>query len=196
LKVLVVFSHPSRYSLCGSILATVLKELEIRGDTIELLDLYTDRFDPVLSLDDWKNYEAASGESIQRYVDQIQTAQGLIWVFPTWNYGLPAVLKGYVDRVWKPNVAFRLSADRDVMFNLFPHMRFFLAITTFGAGWLPNTLIGNPCKRTLASGLRRHFSRRTRFNWLALYNVDRAQAHRVDRFMKRIQSTIRSLAVN
>jgi NAD(P)H dehydrogenase (quinone) len=196
LKVLVVFSHPSRCSLCGSILATVLKELEIRGDTIDLLDLYTDRFDPVLSVDDWKNYEAASGESIQRYVDQIQTAQGLIWVFPTWNYGLPAVLKGYVDRVWKPNVAFRLSADRDVIFDLFPDMRFFLAITTFGAGWLPNTFIGNPCKRTLASGLRRHFSRQTRFNWLALYNVDRAQAHRVDRFMKRIQSTIRSLAVN
>jgi putative NADPH-quinone reductase len=196
LKVLVVFSHPSRSSLCGSILEVVLKELETRGDRVELLDLYVERFDPVLSLDDWMNYEATASENIQRYVDQIRVADGLIWIFPTWNYGLPAILKGYVDRIWKPNVAFRLGENREVIFDRFAHLRFFVAITTFGAGWLPNTFVGNPCKRVLSSGLRRHFPRSTHFNWLALYDVDRAHPRRVDRFINRIKSSIRALAVN
>src|SRR5258707_11591065 len=112
MRVLVVFSHPTRESFCGAVLSEVLEELATGGHHAEVLDLYAEKFDPVMPRLEWQAYDGAADHQIQRYVDQIHRSDGLIWIFPTWNYGLPAILKGYVDRIWKPNVAFRLDQDR------------------------------------------------------------------------------------
>ena len=99
MRILIIFAHPSRESFCGSILAATLEELAAQGHELDLLDLYAERFNPVLSEGEWRCYEKSIGPEIQRYADQIHFADGLIWIFPTWNCGLPAILKGYVDRV-------------------------------------------------------------------------------------------------
>jgi putative NADPH-quinone reductase len=191
MRVLLVFAHPSRESFCGAILAAVLQELSAKGHQVELLDLYQEEFNPVLSKLDWQSYEASAHPAVQPYADQIRRSDGLIWIFPTWNYGMPAILKGYVDRVWKPNIAFRLDQTGTAHFDSFENLKFFIAVTTYGAGWFVNTLVGNPCKRVIARCLRRHFSSSSRFAWLALYGMDKPSPRRLKQFLEKVQSTVR-----
>jgi NAD(P)H dehydrogenase (quinone) len=192
MRVLVVFAHPTRSSFCGSILSAVLDELGAAGHEVELLDLYRENFDPVLPEQEWRAYEQETVPSIQSYVEQLRRNDGLVWIFPTWNYGLPAILKGYVDRVWKPNVAFRIDAARRVHFDQFENLKFFIVATTFGASWLVNTWCGNPGKRAVANGLRRHFPRSSRFAWLPMYNLDKPSSHRMERYLTRVRRTMRT----
>jgi putative NADPH-quinone reductase len=119
MHILIIFAHPTRHSFCGSILTEVLTEFAAREHEVEVLDLYAEGFNPVLSRPEWQAYETCLSGDIQPYADQIRRSDGLVWIFPTWNYGLPAILKGYLDRVWKPNVAFRIDKSRKVHFDLF-----------------------------------------------------------------------------
>ncbi len=192
LRVLVVFAHPTRESFCGSILKEILDELSFAGHHAEVLDLYAEKFDPVMPKTEWQAYERSASHEIQRYVDQIRASDALIWVFPTWNYGLPAILKGYVDRIWKPTVAFRLDEYRNVIFDSFDNLRFFLVATTYGAGWLSNIFVGNPCKRVLSRCLRRHFSSNSKFVWLALYGLDKPSSRSLHRFLRKVRLAVRS----
>jgi putative NADPH-quinone reductase len=192
MRILVVFSHPTRDSFCGSILAAALEELTAQGHEAEVLDLYAEGFDPVLPKSEWQSYETSVSLDIQRCADQIRRSDGLVWIFPTWNYGLPAVLKGYVDRVWKPNVAFRLDQARNVRFDLFNNLKFFIVVTTYGASWISNLFVGNPCKRVLVHCLRRHFSSSSGFTWLALYDLDRPSPRKLNLFLVKVRSVMRS----
>jgi NAD(P)H dehydrogenase (quinone) len=194
MRVHVIFAHPEKDSLCGSILSTVLEELAQAGHDVDVLDLYAENFDPVLSLEEWKMYEGPAGSAIRVYVDRLKRSNGIIWIFPTWNYGLPAILKGYVDRVWKPNVAFRIDDRRGVHFDQFENLDFFIVATTFGASWLINTLCRNPCKQMVSNGLKRHFAHRSTFVWLALYNMDRASPAKLKRFLARVRTKARACA--
>jgi NAD(P)H dehydrogenase (quinone) len=196
MRVLVIFCHPTRESFCGSILTVVLEELDARGHEVEVLDLYAERFDPILSKAEWESYEASVRPEIQPYADQIRLADGLIWIFPTWNYGMPAVLKGYVDRIWKPNIAFHLDQARNVHFDSFDNLKFFIVATTYGAGWLVNTFVGNPCKKVIANCLWRHFSASNSFGWLALYGMDKPSPIRFKLFLEKVRLKVRTHAVN
>src|SRR5438445_11106918 len=185
MRILVVFAHPTRNSFSGSILSAVSEELTAAGHNVDLLDLNAENFNPVLQSEEWRAYEQPDGSAIQAYVDQLQRSSGMIWIFPTWNYGLPAILKGYVDRVWKPNVAFRIDNRRNVHFDQLDNLRFFIVVTTFGASWAVNTFLGNPCKRVLVNGLKRHLSRGTAFVWLAMYNMDKPSSAKLKQFLTR-----------
>jgi NAD(P)H dehydrogenase (quinone) len=73
---------------------------------------------------------------IHLYAKQIHRADALIWIFPTWNNGLPAILKGYVDRVWKPNVAFRFDHSDNIRFDSLDNLNFFWSLQRMVAvGW-------------------------------------------------------------
>lgn len=192
MRILVVFAHPTRTSFCGSILSAVLEEITSAGHDIDLLDLYADNFDPALREEEWLSYENLAGPAIQTYVDQLRRSAGLIWIFPTWNYGLPAILKGYVDRVWKPNVAFSIDSARRVHFGQFGNLKFFIVATTFGSSWLINALSGNPGKRVVANCLRRHFSRSSGFAWLAMYNLDKPRLHNMERYLAKVRRITRA----
>jgi NAD(P)H dehydrogenase (quinone) len=196
MRVLIIFCHPTRESFCGSILSAVLEELGSQGHEAEVLDLYAEGFDPVLSKAEWQSYETLVQPEIQRYADQTRRNDGLIWIFPTWNYGMPAILKGYVDRIWKPNIAFHLDQNRNVHFDSFENLKFFIVATTYGASWLANTFVGNPCKGVFANCLRRHFSSSSTFEWLALYGMDKPSPHRLEQFLEKVRLKVRACAVN
>lgn len=194
MRVHVVFAHPAKLSFCGSILSAVVEELVQAGHDVDVLDLYAENFNPPLPLEEWKTYEGPAGSAIQAYVDRLKRSNGIIWIFPTWNYGLPAILKGYVDRVWKPNVAFRIDERRTMHFDQLGNLEFFIVATTFGASWLINALCGNPCKRTVVNGLRRHLSHKSTFAWLAVYNLDKPSPAKLERFLARVRAKTRACA--
>ncbi|MBJ6364314.1 NAD(P)H oxidoreductase [Paenibacillus sp. GCM10012307] len=109
MKVLVVASHPRQNSLTLSIARKVTDGLVEAGHEFEFADLYTEQFNPLLyppDEPDWANPRKTYSPEVQREIQRIQTSDAIVFVFPVWWYGLPAMLKGYIDRVWNYGFAY------------------------------------------------------------------------------------------
>ncbi len=108
---LLVTCHPSPASLSGQIAHIVKGTLVSRGRTLVHDDLYALGFDPRVSQQELATYHdrGAVPADVAGLAQNLMTAERLIFVFPTWMYGLPALMKGYFDRVWRPHIAFELS---------------------------------------------------------------------------------------
>ncbi|WP_278381415.1 NAD(P)H-dependent oxidoreductase [Chryseobacterium arthrosphaerae] len=105
---LIIYAHPSDESLNYSILKTVTKHLESMNHEIIIRDLYKISFHPVLSLADMqRQFTGEASEDIKREQDHISWAEQITFIYPIWWTGLPAIMKGYIDRVFSYGFAYR-----------------------------------------------------------------------------------------
>jgi NAD(P)H dehydrogenase (quinone) len=114
MRVLVIYCHPTETSFASELHRAVLGALRGRGHEVTDLDLYADGFRPAMSREERQEYEddpARYHETVAKYASQLARAEAVVAVYPTWWYGLPAMLKGYFDRVWAPGIAFDIGAD-------------------------------------------------------------------------------------
>ena len=113
MNVLVIFAHPYNKSLNYAIYQRTLDALKKNGHDVITHDLYAEDFDPVL-----KGFEAASDGPpvdpiIQEHGKHLTWADGIIIIHPTWWGQMPAILKGWIDRVIKNGIAFTFKEDED-----------------------------------------------------------------------------------
>jgi putative NADPH-quinone reductase len=106
---LVVFAHPREDSLCSRVLRRLVDGG--RGPVV-VADLYRDGFSPVLQQSELAAYGQPSADPlVAKYQRQLTEAATATFVFPVWMYGMPAILKGYFDRVWTPGATFAFRDD-------------------------------------------------------------------------------------
>ena len=98
---------------------------------------------------------------------------------------MPAILKGYIDRVWLPGVAFTLDGGRTR--PLLHNIVRFAVVTTYGSPWWLNKLIGDPCRSALMRGIRLLYAPSARTLWLAQYGMDDITAETRARFLKKVE---------
>ena len=179
MRALVVYCHPMTGSFTAAVRDCVLARLAAAGAEVRLADLYAQGFQPVLSDSEWAGYlDAPSNRApVAEAVDGLHWCDTLIFVYPTWWYGLPAMLKGWLDRVMLPEVAFLMpdGTNRTIRPGLH-NIRRLGVFTTCGASWWLTGLVGAPGKRTLLRGvgLLCHPRRRTAF--AAHYLMDSSTA--------------------
>src|SRR6478736_372001 len=108
MRVLVVYCHPVETSFHAALHQEVLRNLRAAGHEVDDCDLYAEGFDPVLSREERLGYHEVPSNQLplKRHVERLQWAEGIVFCFPTWCFGLPAMLKGYFDRLLLPGVAF------------------------------------------------------------------------------------------
>jgi NAD(P)H dehydrogenase (quinone) len=178
MRVLVVFAHPLEDSYGAALRDAVIQSLKEGGHTVDLCDLYREGFDPVLSGRERRMYRdtTCNAENVTEHVHRLNRAEGIVLVFPSWWYGMPAILKGYFDRVWLPGVAFDFGPQAIV--PLLRNIRLFGVVTTMGAPeWFTRFYVGNPSRKVLMRGLARLMvARRAERIWLALYGMEKASA--------------------
>lgn len=175
MRALVVYCHPRSESFTAAVLSVVLKKLEKAGADIRVLDLYADGFQPVLSRHELETYlECPANQApVQDDVDSVLWCDTLIFVYPTWWYGLPAMLKGWLDRVLLPDVAFEMpKAEGETIRSGLGHITRLGVFTTCGASWGLTQLVGAPGKRTLLRGVRFLCARRCKTTFAAHYLMD------------------------
>ena len=146
---------------------------------MRLHDLYAMQFQPVLTPDEWSGYldEPANRAPVAEAVRDLEWCDTLIFVYPTWWYGLPALLKGWLDRVLLPGVAFEMPrADGETIRPGLHHIRRLGVFTTCGASFWLTLFIGAPGRRTLMRGVGLLLARRARKVFAALYLMDSATA--------------------
>lgn len=192
MKVLVVFAHPMEDSFAAALRNSVIAGLTSAGHDVDLCDLYRENFEARLSDNERRVYREppANQADVADYVRRLQQADGIIFVFPSWWYGMPAILKGYFDRVWLPGVAFTFGAQS--IQPLLTRLRVFGVVTTTGAPeWFTRLYMGNPSRKVLMRGLSRLLPRRgvERF-WMALYGMDRSTPQQRAQFLDNVQRRV------
>jgi NAD(P)H dehydrogenase (quinone) len=109
MKILVVLCHPRRDSLTGAIADAVVEGLEAAGHDAELADLYGEGFDPRLGEPDepdWEHTGKVYSDAVQGEMARVARNRAIILVFPIWWWSMPAMLKGWIDRVWNKDWAY------------------------------------------------------------------------------------------
>jgi putative NADPH-quinone reductase len=156
MRALVVYCHPHASSFTAAIRDVVLAKLAAAGAEVRLRDLYAEGFQPVLSGPELAGYLATptNRQPVESHCCDIEWCDTLIFVYPTWWYGLPAMLKGWLDRVMLPDMAFHMpkAAGETIRPGLL-HITRLGVFTTCGASWWLTLYVGFPGRRTLQRGL-------------------------------------------
>ena len=187
-RVLVVHCHPCPDSLGGAIRDAVCDALQARGDRVDLVDLYAEGFDPVMTRDEWRGYhdEARNVGPVRAHAERVAAADALIFTYPTWWFGPPAMLKGWLERVMVPGFAFGMpTAERGPRPGL-THIHRIGIFTTCGASWAVSHLVGMPGRRILLRGLRANCHPAARTAYHALYRIDSAPRTACEAFLARV----------
>ncbi|MEL6748135.1 MAG: NAD(P)H-dependent oxidoreductase, partial [Pseudomonadota bacterium] len=147
------------------------------GVPYRMHDLYGQGFSAVLSEAEWTGYEEcpANRAPVEEQVSDVEWCDTLIFIYPTWWYGLPALLKGWLDRVLLPDVAFIMpKADGENIKPGLQHIKRMGVFTTCGASRWLTWYIGAPGKRTLMRGVGLLLAPRARKVFAAHYLMDTA----------------------
>lgn len=193
MRALIVYCHPSPNSFTAAVCATVQERLAAAGAQIRLIDLYARGFDPVLSRTEWESYldSDPQGGPLAEDIADLAWADTLIFVYPTWWYGLPAILKGWLDRVLLPDVAFHMpKAKGETIRPGLTHITGLAVFTTCGASWWLTRFIGAPGRRTLLRGIGLLCHPRRRVAFAALYLMDTVHAAARTRHLARVAARV------
>lgn len=109
---LIVYAHPNPESFNHAILKTTVASLEEQGHHVVVRDLYKLHFNPILSGQDFETFQKGETPAdIKAEQEYITNADVVTFIYPIWWTGLPAVLKGYVDRVFAYGYAYAYGED-------------------------------------------------------------------------------------
>jgi NAD(P)H dehydrogenase (quinone) len=115
-------------------------------------------------------------------------------VYPAWWYGMPAMLKGYFDRVWLPGVAFDVTPDGRVLTDRLRRIRRIIVVTTYGGSWwLVRIVLGDPARKLVSRAIRALCAPGCRVDWYVHYNMDRATPRQLGRFLERVRAGVARL---
>jgi NAD(P)H dehydrogenase (quinone) len=165
--------------------------LRSRGHEVDDCDLYAERFDPVLSERDRIQYHdiKLNRVPIDGYADRLLAAEALILIYPVWNEGFPAILKGFFDRVFIPGVSFTVGPDGALVTNL-QKLRKVAAVCTYGASRTITFLLGDPPKRVVKRMVRWMPGHSVRCDYLAFYNMDHSSQEQRAAFLEKVRRTL------
>ncbi len=117
MRILTVFAHPNRNSYSGAVLDAFLAGLGEAGHECELADLYREDFDPRLKPADYAQFTTGPGDmpdDVLREQERVGRAEAIAFVFPVWWWSFPAMLKGWIDRVWCNGWAYDFTVERSI----------------------------------------------------------------------------------
>ncbi len=193
MRVLVLYAHPDPDSFGAALHRATVDGLKAAGHEVDDCDLYAEGFDPVLSRAERIGYHdlASNQKNVAGYVSRLQAAEGLVLCYPVWNYGYPAILKGFFDRVFLPGVSFKL-VDGVVRPNLW-NIRRLAAVTTYGGTRWRAILMGDPPRRLFRRALRAVCHPTARPLYLAQYDMNRTSPEGRAAFLARVAKSMKAL---
>lgn len=132
-KILVIQGHPRSESLCGSIAREYATAAQQGGSQVDLLDLPRLQFDPILR--EGYKAEQALEPDLAKAQQLIRSADHLVFVFPSWWASMPALLKGFLDRVFLPGFAFKYRKNSPLPEKLLKGKTAHIFITMDAPAW-------------------------------------------------------------
>jgi len=193
MRVLVLFAHPVETSFAAALHKTTVDGLRAAGHDVDDCDLYAEGFNPVMSREERLNYhnEEVCTKPVQEHVDRLRAAEGLVLNFPVWNFGYPAILKGFFDRVFLPGVSFELRNGK--LWPILHNIRRLAAVVTYGGHRWRALLMGDPPRKAVKRVIRAQINPAApRMRYLALYDMNRNDEAARRAFLERVAREMRA----
>ncbi|GLS28708.1 Putative NADPH-quinone reductase (modulator of drug activity B) [Mesorhizobium albiziae] len=190
MNILVLHAHPVETSFCTALRDLAVERLTARGHAVDVCDLYAENFDPRMTRAERLAYHdvPANAAGIHAYVERLRRAEALVLVFPVWNYGYPAILKGFFDRVFLPGVSFKL-VDGAVVPSLHG-IRKLAAVTSYGGSRFRAMLMGDPPRRLVKRALRATIKPGAPVSYLAHYSMNLSTDRSRQKFMAKVAAAM------
>lgn len=193
MRVLVIFAHPAAESFNGGLFRLTVETLRQKHE-VHTIDLNADGFDPRMSREERLSYHEAGEDrgELNPYIAELRWAEAVIFCFPVWSYGVPAILKGFFDRTMGPGVAFTLQEDGRVTPKL-TNIRWVGAVCTYGQSRWAVKWLGDLPRAQITRFFTWFCGRATRSFYLPYYHMNVTTAPRRARFMKRVERRLSRL---
>jgi putative NADPH-quinone reductase len=192
-RVLYLYCHPLADSFHAAIRTAAVNALKTGDHMIDILDLYAESFQPVLTADERRSYFDSSRNQagLEAYVGRLRKAEALVVQFPTWCFGPPAMLKGFFDRLFIPGVAIDMSypGGRPMLDNISR----IIGVVTYGQRWSAAFWMGDPSRKAVMQFLPWFANGRVSANFHALYNVDNSTDGTRSAFIVRVEKAMRKV---
>ncbi|MBW4024666.1 MAG: NAD(P)H-dependent oxidoreductase [Proteobacteria bacterium] len=187
MRVLVLYCHPVEDSFCAAIHAAALRGLRAARHEVDDCDLYAEGFQPVLTREERRAYHdiPANRVPVASYVERVQEAEAMVIVSPVWNFGFPAMLKGFFDRVFLPGVSFDILDGRvkPALHNIGK----LTAVMTYGGNRTRAFLAGDPPRKIVTRVLRVTIRPGAPVRHMAFYDMNRATEARLASFLRQVE---------
>ena len=192
MRVLFLFAHPLETSYGAALHKAVVEELKAAGHDVDDCDLYAENFTAAMSREERMDYldVGPNRTHVEPHVQRLLAAEGLVLVHPVWNFGYPAILKGYLDRVFLPGVSFKLANGR-AWPNL-QHIRKLAAVCTYGSDRWRAFVLGDPPRKHFKRSLRGIVHPLAKSRYLPLYNMNRNTEATCAAFIERVSAEMRA----
>ncbi len=193
MRVLVVHAHPVETSYNRALYTATCEALKTAGHVVDGMSLYDENFDAVLSRAerlDYHDYPRNLSASVAPYVERLRAAEAIVFVHPVWNYGYPAILKGFFDRIFLPGVSFTMEdgGDRGTLRPALTNIRKVAYITTYGGNRWRSWLMGDPPRRLARRSGWAMFRGPRPPKYLALYDMNNNTSEQLSAFMDRVKA--------
>ncbi len=195
MRIQVVHGHPLPDSYNAALFQRIVDTLRERGHEVVATDLYRENFQPAMTVAERGSYLAPPYDhsGISRYVELLKSIDGIVFCFPHWWFAMPAMVKGYVDRVWGPGIAFEHDRAGGRIVPLLTHVKLFGVVTSYGAPWwVVRLYAGDPGRKVLMRGLRPLCHKRAETFYLAHYDMDRSTPQTRSRFLAKVSERLSS----
>lgn len=195
MRVAIIFNHPYEGSYCNAILETVSKGLHKANHEIDLIHLDNDQFNPVMTSSDLKAFRDKSpvDPKVLEYKEKLEKADHLIFIFPIWWELMPAMTKGFIDKVIFPGVAYDYTNKENTrMKPLFNKIKGVTVITTMNTPKLLYRLFfGNAIKKALILGTFWKIGYKNR-KWISFNNVKKVSQEKRIKWLEGLETRFSS----
>lgn len=191
----VLVAHPCADSYCHALAARAEAGLRAAGHEVEVLDLYALGFRVAMTAEERHAYhgdEPILDPLVAAHADLVRRAEALVFVYPTWWSGLPAILKGWLERVMVPGVGFVLNDAGRVRPGL-PQVRHLVGVSTYGSPRWYVRLVNDNGRRTITRALRLSCGVRARPRWLGMYALGSSTDGERTAFAAQVEQTMARL---
>ncbi len=189
MRAVVIVANPNPDGFSHAIAQRACAGLAAAGHAVVVHDLYAEGFRAAMSLDEREAYHGdhpVIDPLVSIHIADLDAAEMLVFVYPTWWATMPAILKGWLERVMVPGVGFVFDEAGKVRPGL-THVRRLVGISTYGSPWAYVKAVNDNGRRTIMRALRMSTGLRTRGTWLGLYAMDTTTDQQRTEFLDRVE---------
>lgn len=177
MRAAVILAHPNPDAFAPELARRAAAGLRAAGHEVELVDLCAIGFRAAMSNEEREAYhgdQPIRDPMVQLQADLVRSVDTLVFVYPTWWSGLPAILKGWLERVMVPGVGFRFDDRSGRVRPGLGNVTRLIGISTYGSPRWYVRAVNDNGRRTVMRALRLACGRRTSCRWFGLYGIDTA----------------------
>ena len=188
MNTVIVFNHPYEGSYCNAILRSVTAGLLKAGHSVDLIHLDNEGFNPVMTSADLKAFRDQSpiDPQVLEYKARLESADHLVFIFPIWWELMPALTKGFIDKVMFPGLAYDYT-EKGLMKKKITGIRSVTIITTMNTPkLLYRVIFGNAVRKAMITGTLWKMGYKNR-KWIGLSMVKMVSQQKREKWLRKLE---------